>query len=140
MWLLWRGVHKSQPRGQVLPPPEALPRVCLPRPPQPLTVDSQSVNKNSPTSPGAPENGPGYGYPQMTTYLAILKDDKRTVVIEFVPLLDSPAFEPFFTGIEIVSVDIQQIPHTWAEQRAAYQASPSRPKPPHQPGLFDDQK
>lgn len=76
----------------------------------------------------------------MTTYIAILKDAKRTVVIEFIPLLDSPAFEPFFDGIEIVSVDIQQFPHTWAEQRAAYRASPSRPKPPRQLGMFDGEK
>lgn len=61
----------------------------------------------------------------MTVYIAVLKDEKQTIVIEFVPLLDSPTFEPFFTGIEIVSVTIQQRPQTWQEQRDAYQASPT---------------
>lgn len=59
----------------------------------------------------------------MTTYLAILKDDQQTVVVEFLPLLENPEFEPFFQGIEIVSVDIQRLPHTWAEQRAAHQSA-----------------
>lgn len=62
----------------------------------------------------------------MTRYLAIFKDDKKTIVIEFTPLLDGPEFEPFFTGIEIESIDIQQLPHTWAEQRAAYIRTPTR--------------
>jgi hypothetical protein len=78
----------------------------------------------------------------MTVYLAILKDDKRTIVIEFTPLLNFPEAALFFDGIEIVSVDIQQIPHTWSEQRAAYQASPTRRStlPPHQLGMFDGEK
>lgn len=72
---------------------------------------------------------PGYGCKLMTHYLAIFKDDKKTIVIEFTPILDGPEFEPFFTGIEIESIDIQQLPHTWAEQRAAYQRTPLERKP-----------
>lgn len=73
----------------------------------------------------------------MTVYIAILQDEKRTVVIEFVPLLDNPEFEPFFDGIEIVSVDIEQRPHTWQELKAAHQRTPLERKP-RQLGMFRD--
>lgn len=53
----------------------------------------------------------------MTVYLAIFQDEKKTVVIEFQPLLDSPEFERFFEGIEIASVDIQHRPRSPWEQR-----------------------
>jgi hypothetical protein len=68
----------------------------------------------------------------MTIFLAIHEDSQQTVYVEYIPAQDGT--------IEIVSVDVQRLPHTWAEQRAAYQAAPSRPKPPRQLGMFDGEK
>jgi hypothetical protein len=101
----------------------------------PVDVDGMTVNKNSPPRPRMTKSVLGQGQQQMTIYLAIFKDDKKTIVIEFTPLLDGPEFEPFFSGIEIESIDIQQLPHTWAEQRAAYQQTPT-PKKPRQLEFF----
>lgn len=73
----------------------------------------------------------------MTLYLAIFKDDKKTIVIEFTPILNGPEFEAFFTGIEIESIDIQQLPHTWQEQRAEYVRTPIERKP-RQLAMFEE--